>query len=259
MGILNVTPDSFSDGGCFSDLGRAVSRGREMEQEGADILDVGGQSTRPGSAEITEEEELRRVGAVLDALCPAVGIPVSIDTYRSRVAEKAIEAGVQIVNDISGLRFDPRMAEISKAGRAGVVLMFSRGRRSELHSQPPLEDPTGAVRSGLELLARDAVECGIPESAIAIDPGIGFGQRGHESLKVLRDLEVLTSLPYPILVGTSRKAFVGKILPETPDLRIWGTAASVVAAVLHGAHIVRVHDVGAMRAAVRVADAILKG
>jgi dihydropteroate synthase len=259
MGILNVTPDSFSDGGQYFDRDRALARAREMEQEGADIIDVGGQSTRPGSAEIPEDEELRRVVPLIETLCSAVRVPISIDTYRSRVAHKAIEAGAQIVNDISGLRFDKDMAKVAATTQAGVVVTYSRGGRQDMHAQVPLANPVADVTEGLRHLAQEARLAGVSGAAIVVDPGIGFGQRAPESLKILGGLDALGALGYPVLVGASRKAFIRKILAENRDLLAWGTAATVSTSVLLGAHIVRVHDVAAMRAVASVADAIVAG
>ncbi|HEX4999682.1 MAG TPA: dihydropteroate synthase [Terriglobia bacterium] len=259
MGILNITPDSFSDGGRYFDPKRAVDRALEMEREGADIIDIGGQSTRPGSAEIPEEEELRRVIPVMEALSLSGQVPVSIDTYRSGVARRAIEAGAQIINDISGFRLDPHMASVASESRAGVVLTFSRGSRDALHAQPPLTDPVAEARQALRELADDAERSGVERQAIAVDPGIGFGQRAADSLKVLGGLDALGSLGYPVLVGASRKSFIRKIVLENPELLPWGTAATVTSAIMLGAHVVRVHDVAAMRAVARVTDAIVAG
>ena len=257
MGILNVTPDSFSDGGLYFTAEQAIARGREIEQEGADILDIGGESTRPGGEDITEEEELRRVMPVLEALCPALKIPVSIDTYRSGVAQRAIEAGAQIINDISGFRFDPELAAVARRTSAGVVLMHSLGARGELFTQPVVEDPAGMVREDLAVTAQVAIDAGITRASIVLDPGFGFGKTSvAENLKLLRDLDALAPLQYPLLVGTSRKSFIRRIIPDNTEARLMGTAATVVAAVTQGAHIVRVHDVRPIRALVDVTDAI---
>lgn len=259
MGILNITPDSFSDGGAYMDRERALQRGLEMEQQGADIIDVGGQSTRPGSVEIAEEEEMRRVVPVVEALSATLRVPVSVDTYRSRVALRAVDAGAQIINDISGFRFDAGMAEVACSRQCGVVLTHSRGGRNTLHNQPEMADPVAEVSQGLRQAAQDAVAAGIAPSAIVVDPGIGFGQRAAESVKVMGGLEALQSLGYPVLVGSSRKSFIRKILEGDPELFGWGTAATVSSAILLGAHIVRVHDIAAMRAVARVTDAIVAG
>lgn len=262
MGILNVTPDSFSDGGKYIDPGKAVARALELEADGADILDVGGESSRPGSIPIPEEEELRRVMPVVEALGGKLKIPISIDTWRSEVARRCLEAGAQIVNDISAFRFDPLMAGVVCQYRAGVVLMHSRGAREKLHTQPALSDANDAVPQVREDLKRSigqAVEAGIPKSAIVIDPGIGFGKRAEESLSVLRNLGALSPLECALLVGTSRKSFIRKVARieiEAGYSPLWGTAATVASAVFQGAHIVRVHDVREMRTLVDVLDAI---
>ena len=261
MGILNVTPDSFSDGGDHADPAVAVARALEVEAQGADILDVGGESSRPGSVPISEEEELRRVLPVIEALQGRLKIPISVDTYRPEVARRSLAAGAQIVNDISAFRFGPGMAEVVSANRAGVVLMHSRGSREELHLQPPMLNAVAQVPKDLERAVGLAVEAGIPRSAIAIDPGIGFGKRAEESLSVLRNLKALSPLECAVLIGTSRKSFIRKIARIEPDERYdpkWGTAATVAAGVLQGAHIVRVHDVKEMRTLVDVLDAIVE-
>jgi dihydropteroate synthase len=257
MGILNVTPDSFSDGGAYSDPSRAVARALEIEAQGADILDVGGESSRPGSVAISEEEELRRVLPVLEALQGRLKIPISVDTYHSEVARRSLVAGAQIVNDISAFRFDPAMAKVASAHKAGVVLMHSRGNREELHLQPPMNHVTTEVLEDLRKAVKGAIEAGIDRSAVAVDPGIGFGKRAEESLSVLRNLKALSPLECPVLVGTSRKSFIWKVAQlESSYDPLWGTAATVASAVLQGAHIVRVHDVKEIRSLVDVLDAI---
>lgn len=259
MAILNVTPDSFSDGGTYVDPGKAVARALELEAGGADILDIGGESSRPGSVAVPAEEEIRRVMPVLAALNGQLKIPVSIDTYRSEVAQQALDAGAQIVNDISAFRFDPGMADVARRHRAGVVLMHSRGARDALHTQSPMVDAVRQVHDELKTSIHRAVEAGIPRSSIVIDPGIGFGKRAEESLGVLRNLEALSPLECALLVGTSRKSFIRKVAriePDAPYSPLWGTAATVASAVLQGAHIVRVHDVREMRTLVDVLDAI---
>jgi dihydropteroate synthase len=258
MGILNVTPDSFSDGGRYFDTERAVARGLEIQREGADIVDIGGESTRPGSAIVPEDEELRRVMPVVESLCRVLTIPVSIDTTRARVARRAIEAGAQVVNDVSGFRFDPTMAQVVLETNAAVVLMHSRGPRNGLHNQPSMVDPVQEVYDELSGIAGDAVKLGIPQTSVVIDPGIGFGKGGPASLKILQQLDRLATLQYPLLIGTSRKSFIRSIVPDSPEGRLLGTAASVAAAITRGAHIVRVHDVVQMRAVADVADAIAR-
>jgi dihydropteroate synthase len=257
MGILNVTPDSFSDGGRYFDAAQAVTRALQIEQEGADILDVGGESSRPGSAPISEGEELRRVLPVIEAVSGRLRIPISIDTYRSEVARRALAAGAQIVNDISAFRFDPEIVNAVREHRAGAVLMHSRGGREELHMQPPLENPIAEITRDLLASASRAIDAGVRRSAIVIDPGIGFGKRAEESLLVLRKFDEFSKLEYPLLIGASRKSFLRKIVsgPEGP---IWGTAAAVAASVLRGAHIARVHDVARVRMLVDTLDAIME-
>lgn len=258
MGILNVTPDSFSDGGLYFDLQKAVDRAVEIQELGADILDIGAESSRPGSQAISEEEELERLLPVLRAILPKVQIPVSVDTYRSNVARAALAEGAEVVNDISGLRFDPRIAEVGAEFRAGMILMHSRGSRDELHLQAPMSDAVAEVGRGLTASAERALKAGIAKESIVLDPGIGFGKRAEESRTVLRNLGQLASLDYPLLLGTSRKSFIGKIVQPGPLTRLWGTAATVASSVLQGAHIVRVHDVQEMRAMVDVLDALLE-
>jgi dihydropteroate synthase len=260
MGILNVTPDSFSDGGNYADVARAVDRAQELEAAGADILDIGGESSRPGSTAIGLDEELGRVVPVVDALNGKLRIPISVDTYRSEVARRALEAGVQAVNDISALRFDSAMAGVVRAAGAGIVLMHSRGSREELHLQPPMQNPVNQVRDELHDAVQRAIEAGISRTALVVDPGIGFGKRAEESLSLLRSVKALSPLECPVLIGTSRKSFIRKIAriePERPYEAAWGTAATIAAAVMGGAHIVRVHDVKEIRTLVDVLDAIV--
>jgi dihydropteroate synthase len=254
MAILNVTPDSFSDGGKFFNLEKAISRGTEIEQEGADIIDIGGESSRPGSDAVPEDEELRRVVPVIEALARTVTIPISVDTYRASVARRALEAGAQIVNDISGFRFDDRMAEAVREAGAGVVLMHSRGTRDTLHKQERMQEPVAETKEALASTAENAVAAGISANAIVLDPGIGFGKAAEESLAILKSLSGFSKLRYPLLVGTSRKSFIRSITPEIKDARIWGTAATVAVSIINGAHLVRVHDVREMRALADATD-----
>ena len=208
MGILNVTPDSFSDGGVHADPAKAVTRALKLEAEGADILDVGGESSRPGSTAIPEEEELRRVLPVVEALEGKLRIPISVDTYRAEVARRCLAAGAQIVNDISAFRFDARMAMVASEKRAGVVLMHSRGSREELHRQAPMENAVEQVVRELGSAVETAVAAGVNRSNIVVDPGIGFGKRAEESLSVLRNVRALSPLECAVLIGTSRKSFI---------------------------------------------------
>jgi dihydropteroate synthase len=258
MGILNVTPDSFSDGGMYFDPETAVERGKELEQEGADIIDIGGESTRPGSETISEEEELRRALPVIKALVRTVKVPISADTYRANVARRALEAGAQIVNDISGFRLDDDMPRVVKESGAGVVLMHSRGSRETLHKQSRMEDPVREVTDGLAASVEKARAAGISKDAIVIDPGIGFGKTADESLRVLKSLSGFSKLGYPILLGTSRKSFIRLIISQDGvEARNWGTAATIVASILGGAHVVRVHDVRQARILIDVTDRIV--
>ena len=258
MGILNVTPDSFSDSGLYFDRERAITRGKKLEEEGADIIDIGGESTRPGSEAVPEEEEMQRALPVIETLAGALSIPISIDTYRANVARRALDAGAQIVNDISGFRFDDNMSRVVRECRAGVVLMHSRGSRETLHLQPRMEDPIRTVTDGLAASAERARAAGIPADAIVIDPGIGFGKTADESLKVLKDLSVLSTLDYPLLIGTSRKSFIRRIAAgASSEEHEWGSAATNVAAIMNGAHIIRVHDVRRARALADMTDRIL--
>jgi dihydropteroate synthase len=257
MGILNVTPDSFSDAAQYLQADKAVSRGKEIEQEGADILDIGGESTRPGNSQVSEEEETWRVIPVIQALASAVKIPISIDTWRSGVARRALEAGAQIVNDISGFRFDKDLPRVIEEARAGVVLMHSRGTRETLHSQPKMENPISEILDSLSHSTEAAKAAGIPAEAIAVDPGFGFGKSAEQGLMVLKRLDEFSKLRYPLLVGTSRKSFIRSLIQDTQEARTWGTAATVVIAIMNGAHIVRVHDVRPTRSLADVTDGIL--
>jgi len=254
MGILNVTPDSFSDGGHYFDLEKAIARGKEIEQEGADVIDIGGESSRPGSDPIPEDEELRRVLPVIETLASTLQIPISVDTYRASVAKRALHAGAQVVNDISAFRFDPSMANVVAEERAGVVLMHSRGTRDMLHRQSRMADPVGEVTGGLQSSAEKARGAGIPANSIVIDPGIGFGKAAEESVEVLKSLSRFSKIGYPLLVGTSRKSFIRIMTSDRPEARNWGTAATIVAAIMNGAHIVRVHDVRQARSLSDVTD-----
>jgi dihydropteroate synthase len=256
MGILNVTPDSFSDAGKYFDHRQAIARGIEIEQEGGDIIDVGGESSRPGSEPVPEEEEARRVLPVIEALVRAVKVPISVDTYRSGIARRALEAGAQIVNDISGLRFDDSLSHTVAQTGSAVVLMHSRGSRETLHMQPRMQEPIREITESLLASAAKASAAGVAAEAIAIDPGIGFGKTAEESLTVLKNLSVFSKLNYPVLVGTSRKSFIRTVISNVEEARNWGTAASVVAAIMNGAHMVRVHEVRQTRVLADVTDRI---
>jgi dihydropteroate synthase len=259
MGILNVTPDSFSDGDRFFDTTRAVERAARMVEEGADLLDVGGESTRPGGAVVALEEELRRVVPVVEAVVQRVPVPVSVDTTKARVARAALDTGAEIVNDISALRFEPQLANEAARTGAGLVLMHSRGTVDELHSQPPVVDIWKEMAESLRRSISEAMRRGVARECLALDPGVGFGKTQEQNVEIVARLRRFArDLPgYPVLVGTSRKSFIGRILGGAAvDERLHGTMASVTAAVLAGAHIVRVHDVRAAVETVRVADAL---
>ena len=258
MGVLNVTPDSFSDGGEFFSLDRAVAHAEQMIAEGADIIDIGGESTRPGSAFVSEEEELQRVIPVIERLAAKSSVPVSIDTTKSSVARAAIEAGAEIVNDISALRFDPAIADEAAKAKAGLVLMHSRGTPKNMQELPPVDDIMSEVIGELRNSVLVAEERGVTRDRIAIDPGIGFGKTLAQNVELIAKLDqlVIAFAEFPIMIGTSRKSFIGKLLDNAPaDDRLHGTIASVAASVMNGAHIVRVHDVRAAVEAVRIADA----
>jgi len=260
MGVLNVTPDSFSDGGQFLLLDQAIERAEQMIAEGADIIDIGGESTRPGgAAPISPEDELQRVVPVIAELAKRSTVPISIDTTKSLVARAALDAGAVIVNDISALRFDFYVAdEIAKSG-AGLVLMHSRGTPATMHRLPPVADIIDEVTSSLRSSITMAERRGVKRESIVIDPGIGFGKSQEQNIELIAKLDqVARAFPdLPILIGTSRKSFIGKILGGAPaDQRLYGTVATITAAILHGAQVVRVHDVKAAAETARVADEI---
>jgi len=262
MGVLNVTPDSFSDGGKFLDPRSAIEHALEMERAGADLLDIGGESTRPGSTETAAETELARILPVLEGLHGALKIPIAVDTRKSQVAEAAISAGAQIINDVSGLRFDPRLAEVAQRRGVPLILMHMRGEPATMQKVPFARDVMKDVVQGLRASTRKARAAGVRKSQIVIDPGIGFGKSFEQNYELLRKLPELAKLGYPLLVGTSRKGFLGATLarngkPAPPEERLWATAATVTASILGGAHIVRVHDVAEMAQVVRVADCLL--
>ncbi len=259
MGVLNVTPDSFSDGGEFYSLDRAVAHGLQMIAEGADIIDLGGESTRPGSAFVSEEEELQRVIPVIEKLAAQTSVPISIDTTKPPVARAAIEAGAEIINDISALRFDPLIADEAARAGAGLVLMHSRGTPKTMQQLAPVDDIMSEVIDGLRESLIIAQQHGVAADSVAIDPGIGFGKTAEQNFELIAKLDQLASAfsEFPLLIGTSRKSFIGKLLDGAPaDKRLYGTIATVAASVLKGAHIVRVHDVKAAVEAIKVADAI---
>src|SRR2546426_5076277 len=262
MGVLNVTPDSFSDGGKFLDPERAVERALALEQAGADLLDIGGESTRPGSAETPAAEELDRILPVLEALRGRLKIPISADTRRASVAEIALHVGAELLNDVSGLKSDPRIAEVAARQRVPLILMHMRGEPRTMQTGGFARDVIKDVMQGLRRSAAIAHKAGIGKSQIILDPGIGFGKSFAQNYELVQKLPQLAKLGYPLLVGTSRKGFLGATLaregkPAPADERIWGTAATVTASILNGVHIVRVHDVAEMVQVARVADCLL--
>jgi dihydropteroate synthase len=260
MGVLNVTPDSFSDGGQFFDLERAAAHAAGMIADGADIIDIGGESTRPGGATVTAAEELRRIVPVVARLCAQLpGALISVDTTKAEVARAALDAGAEIVNDISALRFDERIAGEAARTGAGLVLMHSRGTPASLHNLPPVADIMAEVTVALRRSIAVAGQHGVARAQIAIDPGIGFGKSVQQNLELLAKLDALAEqfADFPLLVGTSRKSFIGQLLGDAPPVeRLHGTMASVTAAILGGANIIRVHDVRAAVETARIADAI---
>ncbi len=257
MGVLNVTPDSFSDGGRFLDPGAAVAQAEALVAQGADLIDLGAESSRPGSEPVDETEELRRLMPVIEALTPRVAVPLSIDTTKARVAQRALDAGACIVNDISALRFDPDMARVVATTGAGVVLMHMQGTPQTMQRTPQYDDVVSEVRAFLAARMAAAREAGIRPDQILLDPGFGFGKTVTHNLTLLARLDELAALGRPVLAGVSRKAFIGQILAREVGDRLMGTAAAVALAVERGARLVRVHDVGAIRDVVRMTEAVL--
>src|SRR5215467_12618143 len=261
MGVLNVTPDSFSDGGKFLDTDRAIEHALTMESAGADLLDIGGESTRPGSLAISAKEELARVLPVLQGLRGVLKIPVSIDTQKLEVAEAALNAGAEIINDISVLKNDPHIAELAASHRVPLILMHMRGEPRTMQKGGFARDVIEDVMQGLRKCVSVARRAGVAKSQIVLDPGVGFGKSFAQNYELLEKLPLLAKLGFPLLVGTSRKGFLGATLARDgkavpPEERIWGTAATVTASILNGAHIVRVHDVAEMVQVARVADCL---
>ena len=259
MGILNVTPDSFSDGGLFNTTSAALAQAQTMVDAGADIIDIGGQSTRPGAEQITLTEELDRVLSVLQIIRPKITIPISVDTTRAEVAQAAVEAGADIVNDISGGTYDPEMLPTVAKLDVPIMLMHIRGTPQTMQQLTDYQDLMGEIYSFLSQQIKAAITAGIQQEKIIIDPGIGFAKNYDQNLEIIRSLPTFKTLKCPILVGASRKSFIGKILnqPE-PKARVWGTAAACCAAIFNGADILRVHDVAEMRDVSLVADTIYR-
>lgn len=256
MGIVNVTPDSFSDGGRHADPTAAIAHGEALVEAGADLLDVGGESTRPGAPPVAPEEEIRRVVPVVRGLTERVAVPVSVDTMKAPVADAALKAGAAVINDVSGLSADPDLATVAARHGAGLVLMHMRGTPRTMQAEVHYADLVGDVMDALDAAAIRAEAAGVAPDAVAVDPGIGFAKTAEQSLTLLRQTGALLALGRPILVGPSRKSFIGKVTGAPVEGRLPGTLAAVVAAVLGGARIVRVHDVAETVEAVRVADAI---
>jgi dihydropteroate synthase len=264
MGVLNVTPDSFSDGGKFFPPEKAVAHGIEMADAGADIIDVGGESTRPNAEPVGEKEEWQRVLPVIEALSSKISAPISVDTTKARVAKAALEAGASIINDISALRFDEKMVEIAREFRAGVVLMHMQGTPKTMQNAPKYDDVVAEIIEFLRDRIEFCVKNGVEFERIAVDPGIGFGKTVGHNVEILQKLGAFSVLERPILVGPSRKSFLGKLLglprmvrgEREPSERIFATAAAVSCAILRGAHVVRVHDVAEMRDVAQICDAL---
>lgn len=259
IGIVNVTPDSFSDGGRFLGADAAVSHGIQLAVEGADVLDVGGESSRPGAEPVTEAEELRRVVPVIEQLSRRTHVPISVDTCKAGVATRAIEAGASIVNDISALRFDAAMAGIVARAKAGLILMHMQGSPRTMQARPEYADVVKEVGGFLSERIGFATRQGVETERIMVDPGIGFGKSVEHNLALLRGIPSLLSLDRPILIGTSRKSFIGKILDREVNERDWGTAATIAHAVSLGAHAVRVHNVALCGDVARMVDAVKVG
>lgn len=257
MGVLNVTPDSFSDGGLHFDKSSAVDRALRMVEEGADIIDIGGESTRPGSDPVSADEEIRRTVPVIESIAGKVTCPISIDTYRAGVARRALDAGASVVNDISGMRFDPLMSQVVSDSKIPVVIMHMKGTPKNMQLNPVYENLIPEILDYFRERLQFAVNSGISEDLIVLDPGIGFGKTFDHNLAILNNLQEFALLAKPLLIGPSRKAFLGRLLGSAgPGERIEGTAAAVAISIMKGANIVRVHDVKEMAKVARVADAI---
>ncbi len=260
MAIVNLTPDSFSDAAPLADPARALDAALAAEAEGADIIDLGAESTRPGAPPVDAAEELRRLLPALRAIAPKCGVPLSIDTTKAAVARAALDEGAAIVNDISGLRYDPGLGRVAAEARAGLVLMHMRGRPADMYREALYGDVVAEVRDELAASLAAAEAAGVARDAVIVDPGLGFAKRAEHNYALLARLPELAALDRPILVGSSRKSFLARAVGDVPPAgRDWGTAATVAAAILGGAHLVRVHAVGPMVHVARVADEILRG
>jgi dihydropteroate synthase len=259
MGVLNVTPDSFSDGGHYFSREQAIKQALNLVAEGADIIDIGGESTRPYAEKVSLDQEMERVIPVIEELSQIVNVPISIDTYKAKVAHAAVNAGASIINDISALRFDPDMVSVAKASGVPLILMHMRGTPGSMQDNPVYDDLMGEIIDFFREAVNRAAKTGIPENMIILDPGIGFGKNFNHNLMIIRDLRTLADLGLPVLLGSSRKAFIGKILDKPPEERDTGTMATVAAGILNGAHIVRVHNVRMAKDTVSIVDSIMAG
>ena len=259
MGVLNVTPDSFSDGGKFFGLEKAVIQGLKMVEEGADIIDIGAESTRPSSRPVSLEEEEKRALPVLEALAKKIQVPISIDTYKSQIAQKALEAGAELINDISGLKLDSEMAKLVAKYNVPVIIMHIKGTPQNMQENPYYENVIREIKDYFEERINAATSSGMAEENIILDPGIGFGKRFEDNLTILKNLKEFKKLAKPLLVGLSRKSFIGKILDLPVDERSEGSLGALALSIMQGANIVRVHDVKESVRVARVVDAILRG
>ena len=259
MGILNVTPDSFSDGGEYLELNKAIEHGLGMASDGADIIDVGGESTRPYSKKISINEEIDRVIPVIEALHKELTIPISIDTYKSEVAQKSLNAGASMINDTSALRFDPHMASTASNAKVPLILMHMKGTPDNMQENPTYDDLISEIMEFLKDAIKRSVTAGIKEDLIIVDPGIGFGKTFDDNLKIIKELFRFGSLQRPVLLGTSNKSFIGHILDKEVHERDIGTMATIATGVMNGAHIVRVHNVRKAVETVKITDSIKRG
>lgn len=258
MAVLNVTPDSFSDGGSYNSVDVAVEKAMEMIAQGADIIDIGGESTRPGSKPVSVEEELNRTVPVIKALRKVSEVPISIDTTKSEVALKALKAGADIINDISGFKIDPKMKHVAAETSAGSMLMHMRGTPQTMQNDLHYDDLIGEIKSYFDDIITDLEKSGISRDTLMIDPGIGFSKNVEQNLQLINHLDQFLDFNVPILLGTSRKSFIGKVLDiENPSDRVWGTAASIAIGICRGASVVRVHDISQMAQIAKLSDAIL--
>jgi len=258
MGILNVTPDSFSDGGAFNDQKKAIDHALEMADQGADIIDIGGESTRPGANSVPLNIELKRVVPVVEYLAKKIKIPISVDTRKERVAERSIDAGAEIINDISALKADKKMAKTVRKTGAALIIMHMRGRPETMQKGDlNYRDLMGEITGYLKKSAQKAMDAGVKKECLVVDPGIGFGKSVQDNYRIIKNLSELKSLGFPIMIGTSRKSFLGQVIGGQPSDRLEGTAATVAASIMNGCHIIRVHDVAPMKKIAAVVDAVV--